>query len=405
MDASRVGRYTFSFHLRAMVLEGVVNGAWQLNEIVARKSLGASTLWITLIAMSPSVALLLTALWGPLLEGRKKAPFFIAAGVVGRLVLLAVAWVQGPALFTLLLSVSALSYSIIYPAQNALFQSNYAPGERGRLFGRAYSAYAVAAIATALGLGALYDLDSQSFLWTYPAVGLAGFWACYELYRLRERHTRPREAPPPFQNPLAKVWGVLAGDRGFALFQAGFFFYGLGFMTMMTLVPLYIVDRLGATYWEAAWMRVVLYMGIQALFAQVAGRFMDRSHPATLAKLSFVGLAAFPLLLGLSSTPWGGYGAFLWFGFCMAGVAVAWYVGPLSFAGERDSSTFMTAHVALTGVRALIGHPLAAVLYVATGTFAVPFAAAGLFFLTGALCMGRLERRGRTVEPGVSPVA
>jgi len=404
VESSRVGRYTFSFHIRAMVLEGAVNGAWQLNEIVARKSLGASTLWITLIAMAPSVALLLSALWGPLLEGRRKAPFFLLAGVVGRLVLLAVAGVHSPAAFTAILAVSALSYSILYPAQNALFQSNYAPGERGRLFGRAYSAYAVASIAAALGLGALYDLQAQAYRWTYPAVGLVGFLACYELYRLRERRSR-KQAARPWSNPLRRVWGVLAGDRDFALYQAGFFLYGLGFMTMITLIPLFIVDRLGASYWQASWMRVVLYMGVQALASGLAGRFMDRSHPAALARLSFLGLAAFPLLLGLSRTPWGGYGAFLWFGLCMAGVSLAWYVGPLAFAGERDSSAFMTAHVALTGVRALIGHPLAAALFVLTGTFAVPFTAATFFFLGGAACMALLVRRGRGVAHGPSAVA
>jgi len=404
VEGSRVGRYTFAFHLRAMMLEGAVNGAWQLNEIVARKSLGASTLWITLIAMSPSVALLLSALWGPLFEGRRKAPFFLAAGVVGRLVLLAVAAVRGPAAFTAVLAVSALSYSILYPTQNALFQSNYAPGERGRFFGRAYSAFAVASILSALALGALYDLQTQAYRWTYPAVGLVGFLACYELYRPRERCTRPR-VTRAWSNPLRQVWGVLAGDRAFALYQAGFFFYGLGFMTMITLIPLYIVDRLGASYWQASWMRVVLYMGVQALTSGIAGRFMDRSHPAALAKLSFLGLAAFPLLLGLSRTPWGGYGAFLWFGLCMAGVSLAWYVGPLAFAGERDSSAFMTVHVALTGVRALIGHPLAAVLYVTTGTFAVPFLAASVFFLSGAGCMALLIRRGGAVVPPVHPVA
>jgi MFS family permease len=377
-----------------MVLEGVVNGAWQLNEIVARKSMGASTLWVTLIVMSPSVALLLSALWGPYIEGRRKAPFFLLAGVVGRLVLLAVAGVREPALFALVLAVSALSYSILFPAQNAIYQSNYAPGERGRLFGRAYSAYAVASIVTALALGWLYDRNAGGYRWAYPTVGLAGFWACWEFYRLRERRVR-KSAPTPPQNPLLGVWRLLAADRDFALYEAGFFCYGLGFMIMVTLLPLYLVDILRASYWQASWMKVVLYLGVQALFSTVAGRYMDKSHPASLARLSFLGLALFPLLLGVSHTVWGGYGAFLWFGLCMAGVSIAWYLGPLAFAGERDSSVFMTAHVALTGVRALIGHPIGALLYVWTGRFTVPFATASGCFLAGAACMTVLARRSR----------
>lgn len=386
METSRTGRYTFPFHLRAMALEGVVSGAWQLNEVVARKSMGASTLWVALIAMSPSIALLLATLWGPLLEGKKKAPYFLLAGVVGRLVLLGVAWVQGPGGFTLVLAVSALSFSILYPAQNALFQSNYAPGERGRLFGKAFSLSAVSAILTALAAGWIYDQDPDGYRWFYPIVGLAGFLACYEFYRVKERF-RPGQSKPVAGNPLKRVARLLVEDRAFAWYQAGFFFYGLGFMGMMTLVPIYLVDVLQASYTQASWMRVVLYLGVQALFSSMAGKYMDKSHPASLARLSFVGLALFPLFLGLSGTPLGGYGAFAWFGFCMAGVAVAWYVGPLAFAGQRDSSAFMTAHVALTGVRALIGHPLAAALYILCDNFWVPFSASAAFFLIAAACM------------------
>ncbi len=382
MKGSSVGRYTFHYHLRSMVLEGALNGVWQLNEIVARKSLGAGTWWVTLIVMAPSAALLLSVLWGPHLEGRKKAPWFLVAGVVGRLVLLAAAWATSPWLFTLILAVSALSYSILYPAQNALYQSNYAPGERGRLFGLAYSGYGLTSMGVAVAAGWCYDRWPDSFRAVYPAAGVLGFGACWYFYRMRERWVF-RPPGEGTRNPFVLAWRILRADRGFAFFQGAFFCYGIGFMIMATLLPLYLVDALRVTYSQASVMRVLLFQGMLSLFTWVMGRYSDRFHPLSLARWSFLGLVLFPALLFASAGPRGGYLTFLWYGLCMAGVTVAWYMGPLVFAGARDSSLYMTVHVALTGVRALIGHPLGAALYVFSGSFALPFAVAALFFAAG----------------------
>ena len=88
------------------------------------------------------------------------------------------------------------------------------------------------------------------------------------------------------------------------------------------------------------------------------GKKLDRIGPGWLAGFSYSGLALYAILLGYASTPLSFLFAEMVFGCSMAGVILAWNVGPISFASADQGRQYMAVHVALVAVRGLIGHPI-----------------------------------------------
>ena len=103
------------------------------------------------------------------------------------------------------------------------------------------------------------------------------------------------------------------------------------------------------------------------------------------------------------------------FGAAMAGVLIAWNMGPVTFAPAASlAATYMMIHVALVGVRAAICHPLGGWISAVTGDPRWVFGLGCLLFVAASVAMRRLELRLRTepqessdasghAEPGLEP--
>jgi hypothetical protein len=83
---------------------------------------------------------------------------------------------------------------------------------------------------------------------------------------------------------------------------------------------------------------------------------------------------------------WAVYAAHIVFGAGMSGIAVAWNLAPITFAGAADSSKYTGAHVTLTGVRGLIAPLIGAGILKYCG-FQWVFLASALVFLTASAGM------------------
>ena len=315
--------------------------------------------------------------------------------------------------------------TVLIPAQNALYQANYATGERGRLFSRVSQVAAVVTVAVSAALGWLYDGDESFFRVAYPVAGLAAAAGSLTWYRTRWRRRATTDdavpaAPAPvgalprpvvpaamarvghgLLGPFRAALRLFAIDRDFLAFEASFMLYGLGFMMLQPVLPLFLIDDLGVDYSQASRMKGVLFYATMISLLPLAGRLNDRLGSLRVAASSFALMSAFPLLL-LGVVPVLAFGrgsgialvyvAYAVFGAAMAGINVSWTLGPLALAGRRSAERYMGTHVALVGVRGLIGFPLGLVLLRLAGSSAV-FAAALAFEIAAATIMARLARR------------
>jgi MFS family permease len=420
---SRTGRYTFRFHAFSSALDGAVNGVLSLNDIILRKTLGASDLVLTLFVTGQSAALLFPASWTDFTRGRYIRSSYIWFGILGRLTLAALLFVATPVPFAAVVVFAGFMFNALLPAQNMLFQSNYAAAERGRAFGFARRLFAGAFLVAALGAGYLLEWRSLSWRFYYPAVGVIGLASCLLLRRVKLRRLpgrgagRLRGSPTSpdlpslawFQatafrfatslvNPFAGSLRTLRADRAFLLYESYFFLYGMAFMMLQPVIPVFLVDWLGVNYAQAATARGLILYGMFILVSPLAGKICDRSGPVRLASGAFALLALFPCALTLAHGIPALYAAFAIYGIAMAGVDMAWTMGPIHFAGKRDSTVYMGAHTALVAIRALIGAPLGMIVMRAAGTPRATFVVAGVLFLSGAIGMRRLAGRKLPLE-------
>jgi MFS family permease len=421
--ASFHGRYTFAHHLRAAMFDSAATGVLLLNEFVARKALGASALEITLLLMLPSVAQILNLYWTGI-GGREPRAVFLWVGIPARLALVAIGFVGGATTFVLLCMVASTAATVLIPAQNALYQANYAAHERGRLFARVSAAAAAVTILVSALLGVLYDRSETSFRLAYPVAGILATLGSIGWYRIRWRR-RPdedRDAAPASPAPVASVPRLTLGtvqvrlargllepfraarrlfaeDRDFLRFELAFMTYGLAFMMLQPVLPLYLVDDLKVDYAQAAHAKGLLFYACNIALLPLAGSLNDRFGSLRVASFSFLLLAAFPLLL-IAGPRWlaGGsvmapvYLAYAVFGAAMAGVNVTWTLGPLAMAGAGRAERYMGAHVSLVGIRGLLGYPLGMAL-MRIGTARLTFAAAAVLEILAAALMWSLVRR------------
>jgi MFS family permease len=395
--SSRVGRYTQRTHLAASVLEGVVLGVFLLNEYVAKKTLGASDVVLTTLVVSTTAALLFSAWWSGNLAGREKGSTFLVFGVLGRLTLLLVALAPGAAGFTAVIAGATFLFGAIVPASNALLQRNYTVLERGRVAGLGLAIQALATIATSLVVGRIYDARPGAYRAVYAVAGLVGFVSClrYAALRYRSRPGEPREAPlfrrelgrtllRSLRSPFGGAVAILREDRGFRRYEAAYMSYGLAWMMLQPVIPVFLVERLHVAYGQVAAARGLIYFSAIALLSPLLGRLLDRLGPLRISRYAFLTLILFPLLLASARDVPTVFLAFLVFGTGMAGINLGWTMGPIHFAGSRDSAAYMGAHVALVGVRSLIGGPFGIWLYRASGSPLATFAAASLLFALAA---------------------
>jgi hypothetical protein len=260
----------------------------------------------------------------------------------------------------------------------------------------------VATAAAALGAGVWLDHDPMAYRWLYPIAGMAGFGSAMVFGRIRLRRsavlpaapspaaTAP-SAPVP-SRPPSPLWRLLFEDAPFRRFETAMFVYGLGFMCMMPVFARLFVDELHMDYSDASLAKGVVFSAVPVAALSFAGRMHDRLGLERVAIRSYVVLAVFAAGMAVVRTPAQVVAGFALFGLGMAGVNIAWSMGPIKYAPPGEAARYMGVHVALVGIRALIGHPLGASVAAASGSSRPTFAMAAGFFSLATVLMMRAER-------------
>lgn len=403
--STRVGRYTHRAHVRAAFFDGLALGVLTLNEFVAKKTLGASDWIITALVMAQPISLLFSSYWSNFLVGREKRTTFLLFGILGRLSLVLVVAAQGGLSFAVLVIFATLMVGAIIPAQNALFQTNYDVIERGRAYGVATAVQSLATIAAALLAGRLYDFVPEGYRWAYVAAGICGFISCWIYYRIRFRRRNGgvkgssalhrglvREMGRSLRSPFSGSFTILKQDPGFRRYEIAFMSYGLAFMMLQPVIPVFLVEVLHVDYSQASNARGLIFYSMMVLFSPVFGRLLDRSDPVKISTFAFLLLSLFPAALILSRGVHSVYMAFGIYGIAMSAVNIGWTLGPIYFARKNDSAAYMGAHVALVGLRGLVGGPIGILLYRLSGTPNTTFVCAAILFILASFLMASLDR-------------
>lgn len=393
----RVERYTYHFHVRAAVAETMFTSlVWSASDVAAR-NMGAGPLEITLFTMAPGVAQIVSIFISDRLARIDRRKLLLWSGFLGRAPIFLVFFYYDLWTFLTLLTIQSFAQVPIIAAWNALLRSNYTDKLRGTLYGRASQIAAVFSGSAALGAGFWLDYDPEAVRWIYPGVGVLGILSCWIFARVR---TRPGMVPAgtgPSPSSLFSFKDVLLKDRVFRIYEIGFFCYGVAFMAAITAQPLFAAQELQLSNTQMLGARAIFSLCL-VLGTLRMGKLMDRVGPARLASICYALLACYVIVVSHAT---GGVSYLLSqviFGVAMSGVHIAWNMGPVTFAPIQEAARYMGVHMALVGVRAMIGHPVGGLMVSITGQARYVYLFSMAFFIIAAWTMARLASDPETQE-------
>jgi MFS family permease len=210
-------------------------------------------------------------------------------------------------------------------------------------------------VATPLAGWALDRFGHQVIL---PIAGLLGVTSTLLFSRVR---VGDLVYTPPETQARGGIWGILARDRRFALYMAGFTIYGLGFLIGMPLFAVVQVDRLHLSY------TTIGYLGLlQSLFWLLAnvvwGRLIDRRGGIWVLRAN-VGIAiVLPLTYIWASNAWMLIPAFIAQGIIAAGIDLGIISTGIELADPERVAEYSALQATIIGIRGMAGPFIGAAL-------------------------------------------
>ena len=413
-DLTAKERSLLGIHLASAFLTGISMGVLFLADTIVAKTLGGSNFSVTLINLLMGAGFLSTLFTSGMMRNRRKGPFLIGAALVGRVALgLTGLWVH-TAWYITMVGLAWFGQALIVTGQVSIIQKAYGVERRDQLFGLSLSVNMLARLLATVGAGWVMDWNESTYRIVYAVAGLAGLVGAVLLDRM-ERRSLEGTSPgsESIYRPLGEagwaagwrgaresaqhLWRILREDTAFRRFERNFFIYGIAFLALMPIVPIFLVHDLELDYARIGLARGLMAQSGMILFGPLSGRVMRRSGPMRFSSRVFALLSLYPFLLLLSAYFPGSfqislvYAGFLAFGIAMAGVNVAWNLSSIHFAGDADPSSYQAVHSVLVGARGVVA-PLLGYAIVQTASTRAGFALTAGLFLTAAFLMARMAR-------------
>lgn len=400
---SLLERTTFQILIVSTICNGFYACQNQITDIIARKSLSAADWQLTLLTMIWPVSSFLSIYWGRILEkSENKAPFFIIGSLLGRLTLIFGFWITNMNQYLVMLSFVYFFNSLIIPAQNSIYQNNICADKRGKIFG------INASIATLIGMllsypaGKILDINSENYRYIFLISAIFSFMGSFilafapkkeKIVKSTKEKKRKETITEILLSPINRTYKLLKKNREFARFQMNYTLYGMGFISMAPVIPIFMVDHLKLSFTTSFLAKAIISQVGMFLLSPVFGMIHDKLHPHKFTFYAFGIFTMFPgfFLLSAFALSYSEtlaviflFLAYLVFGVGMSGINVSWNMSSIYFAGKEDASMYQSVHVTFTGVRGLLAPLMSLVMLRFFGIKAVFFISI-LFLIAASL--------------------
>lgn len=365
------------WHILLVVLDVPVFGFLGYSGLVLLKSFQAGDAMAASSGLMIPLGLSMSIIWNRLLNRLPLRQYLALQCALSTACLLAMAWSPTAELFLLSLALFAVVRAGITPLTGAIFRRAYPAASRMRTTIAPTLVSTAISVLLLLFVGRALTRDPASYRLYLTACCLAS-WGMYgTLARMARISGMPaNEHAPPLRwtaswlgrirrallEPVRDSWRLFQRDRRFLLYQKGFMYYGVGWMTVTGLMPLLAEHALRLNYDEYARAVFPFFHTAFALGTLPTAHLGDRIGVIRMCYWTFLLLSLYPLLLIIAAltgqTEWLSAGSAI-FGLAMVGVAFGWAYGPIALAPSDDQAAhYMSVHVTLVAVRGVIGMAL-----------------------------------------------
>jgi len=374
---------TFTLHLISQIFGGIAIGVVLLQDVILKKTLGGSDFQVMILSLLVSSAFLFS-IYGSELVNRShsRAKTILIIGIAAKSFLIILPLFEDPVYYIACIAIGAYLDALLLSIWNIVFKHNYSDKNRSKLYSYATTFQTVFVLIVTTLSGYLLDMNSSIYKILFPAAGVFGILVYVSLARMinlsMDDYSGRIKKQKTYYNfrllkdiailPLRNTARIFRENKPFLRFEAYFFLYGMAFMVLSPVIPVFLVDDLKLSYSPISFARGLIFHSALIIFTPLMGRFHGIGNPTRFCGYIFSFLALFPLILVsakhfvslglLTDTNLVVYISFFVFGFAMSGVTIAWALSSIYYAPKNEVSNYQAVHITLTGVRGVFSPAL-----------------------------------------------
>jgi len=408
---------TFTLHLISQIFGGIAIGVVLLQDVILKKTLGGSDFQVMILSLLVSSAFLFS-IYGSELVNRShsRAKTILIIGIAAKSFLIILPLFEDPVYYIACIAIGAYLDALLLSIWNIVFKHNYSDKNRSKLYSYATSFQTVFVLIVTTLSGYLLDMNSSIYKILFPAAGVFGILVYVSLARMinlsMDDYSGRIKKQKTYYNfrllkdiailPLRNTARIFRENKPFLRFEAYFFLYGMAFMVLSPVIPVFLVDDLKLSYSPISFARGLIFHSALIIFTPLMGRFHGIGNPTRFCGYIFSFLALFPLILvsakhfvslGLiTDTNLVVYISFFVFGFAMSGVTIAWALSSIYYAPKNEVSNYQAVHITLTGVRGVFSPALG---YAVMMIFDIEYSfyLSAFLFLLGGIMMWKESKK------------
>jgi len=374
---------TFTLHLVSQIFGGIAIGVVLLQDVILKKTLGGSDFQVMILSLLVSSSFLFS-IYGSELVNRShsRAKTILIIGIAAKSFLIILPLFENPVYYIACIAIGAYLDALLLSIWNIVFKHNYTDKNRSRLYSYASAFQTLFVLIVTTLSGFLLDMNSSIYKVLFPVAGVFGIMVYWSLARMitlsmDDYSGRAKKVKAHYNFrllkdiailPLRNTARIFRENKPFLRFEAYLFLYGMAFMVLSPVIPVFLVDDLKLSYSPISFARGLIFHSALIIFTPLMGRFHGIGNPTKFCGYVFSFLALFPLILvsakhfislGLiTDTNLVVYISFFVFGFAMSGVTIAWALSSIYYAPKNEVSNYQAVHITLTGVRGVFSPAL-----------------------------------------------
>ena len=412
----------FGLHMLFSLIQGVITGAFALNEFVFIRDLLGTNYQMSMLFQFSALVFLASVFVNEFLRRiQNKKKMLRWAAIITHLPLLGIALfpMEGAAyhshavftyIFLAIFFAFYLNTIIILPTINQMLKNSYSHDNFGKLYSYSSLMNKVVIMFSTLGFGFLLDWNNYSFVYVYPVLAALGIGSVFLLSRIQYSDFEPAKRTfwQASVHSLKNTFTILKTNKPYLHFEAGFMFYGFAWMVTTAVVTVYfneVFKMNHATYGFYKNGYNLLAILLLPYFGKLIGRIDPRkfgiyTFGSLLLYVIFIGLAEyFPAYFQVGEirfyytlfVAYGFYGVFA------ATMALLWFIGSSYFCKKEEAGQYQSIHLTLTGIRSLFSFQIGIALYQSMG-YSFTFGIAAISLFLAVLLMIYSYRRDNSIK-------
>lgn len=422
ISLQQLEKKTFTLHLISQVFNGIAIGIILLQDVILKKTLGGSNFEVMMLSLLVSSAFLFS-IYGSEFINRSgnRARTILIIGIAAKSFLIILPFFQSPVYYIACIALGAYLDSLLLSIWNIVFKHNYTEKNRSRLYSYASSLQTIFVLIVSTISGYFLDLNSSLYKILFPAAGIFGILVYINLAKMinlsMDDYSGKNRTGKVYINfrlikdisvlPLRNTLRIFRENKPFLRFEAYFFLYGMAFMVLSPVIPVFLVDNLNLSYSPISLAKGMIFHSALILFTPFMGKYHGTGNPTKFCGYVFSSLALFPLILVsskfflmhgiVSNADIIVYISFFIFGISMSGVTIAWSLSSIYYAPKNEVSNYQAVHITLTGVRGLFSPALGyAVMKLIDINYS--FYLSSLLFLAGGILMWLENKKLKNIQ-------